>query len=312
MRGPEQARPPRSRPPLSSLAISWRPEPSDRFYRFTLRTGLLLRRLFRIRVLITGQEHLPQPPSASRGGAVRSSASRGPSRPVVPGRGAVVAITHFGYLDFAFAEMLLWWHSRAHLRFLVTQGAADHWLAGPAVSAAGHVVVGYGSGAHAYDAAVARLRAGEYIGVLPEAGVSRSFTVRECKTGAVRMAAEAGVPIIPVSIWGAHRLMTRNHAFSPRRAWRAPVRIHVGAPFLPGSLPGPADGVRQENARQATRRLAKTLQDGIDTGIADFPLQPAPGAWWMPAGLGGGAVTEEERRRLDQADGPRRAGARRR
>ncbi|MDF9750891.1 lysophospholipid acyltransferase family protein [Arthrobacter sp. ES3-54] len=304
--------------------MRWRPEPNDRFYRFTVRTGLVLRWLFRIRVLITGREHLPQPGplSASRGAAARGVAARGvaargaasrgaaasgPSRPVVPGGGAVVAITHFGYLDFAFAEMLLWWHNRAQLRFLVTQGAADHWLAGPAVSAAGHVVVGYGSGAHAYDAAVARLREGEYIGVLPEAGVSRSFTVRECKTGAVRMAAEARVPIIPVSIWGAHRLMTRHHAFSPRRAWRAPVRIHVGAPILPGSLPGPA-----EDARQATARLATTLQEGIDTGIADFPLQPAPGAWWMPAGLGGSAATEEERRRLDKADGPRRAGARRR
>ena len=168
-------------------------------------------------------------------------------------------------------------------------------------------MVGYGSGIHAYDAAVARLKAGEYIGILPEAGVSRSFTVRECKTGAVRMAAEAGVPIIPVSIWGAHRLMTRHHAFSPWRAWRAPVRIHVGEPLLPGSLPDPAD-----DARPATARLAKTLQDGIDAGIADFPLQPAPGAWWLPAGRGGGAPTEEERRRLDEADGPRRARARRR
>ena len=300
MRGPAGAR-----HGLDWRPVKWRPEPSDRFYRFIVRTGLALRWLFRIRVLVTGREHLPQsgPPDPS----TRGASTRLPSRPVVPGQGAVVAITHFGYLDFAFAEMLLWWHNRAQLRFLITQGAADHWFAGPAVSAAGHVVVGYGSGAHAYDAAVARLREGEYVAVLPEAGVSRSFTVRECKTGAVRMAAEAGVPIIPVSIWGAHRLMTRHHAFSPRRAWRAPVRIHVGEPILPGSLPDPAD-----DARAATARLAKTLQDGIDAGIADFPLRPAPGAWWMPAGLGGGAPTEEERRRLDDADGPRRAGAKRR
>ncbi|MBP1136998.1 1-acyl-sn-glycerol-3-phosphate acyltransferase [Arthrobacter sp. PvP023] len=274
--------------------MAWRPKSSDRFYRVIVRTGLALRRLFAIRVIITGREHLPPPGPLN-----------GPSRQVVPGEGAVVAITHFGYLDFAFAELLLWWNNRAEMRYLVTQGAADHWFAGPAVSAAGHVVVPYASGSGAYDAAVAKLRDGEYIAILPEAGVSRSFTVRDCKTGAVRMAAEAGVPIIPVSVWGSHRLMTRHHGFSALRAWRAPVRIHVGEPLLPADLPDPA-----QDAQPATEQLRAILQAGIDAAIADFPLTPRPGAWWMPAHLGGGAPTEEERRRLDQAEGPRRAGGR--
>ncbi len=278
--------------------MSWRPAPSDRFYRVIVRTGQALRWLFRIRVIVTGREHLPAAlPENTRDGAAQSS------RRAAPGAGAVVAITHFGYLDFAFAELLLWCHNRAQMRFLITQGAADHWFAGPAVSAAGHVVVGYDTGAHAYDAAVQKLRDGEYIAILPEAGVSRSFEVRECKTGAVRMAAEAGVPIIPVSVWGAHRIMTRHHGFSPRRAWRAPVRVHVGEPFTPDpGLDVPA----------ATEALRRALQAGIDAGIADFPLKPAPGAWWMPAALGGGAPTEQERQRLDEAEGPRRARGRRR
>ncbi|HSO17228.1 MAG TPA: lysophospholipid acyltransferase family protein [Arthrobacter sp.] len=296
--------------------MSWRPRPSDRFYRVIVRTGLVLRALFRIRVIVTGQEHLPTPdpgsesgsgpPSGPRNDAAHGAphgTSRGPSRPAVPGTGAVVAITHFGYLDFAFAELLLWRHARAQMRFLVTQGAADHWFAGPAISAAGHVVVGYESGAHAYDAAVQKLRAGEYIAILPEAGVSRSFRVRECRTGAVRMAAEAGVPVIPVSVWGAHRLMTRRHGFSPARAWRAPVRIHVGEPVAVDP---------SQDAAAATDALRAILQTGIDACIADFPLKAAPGAWWMPAELGGGAPSEEERQRLDEAEGPRRAGGRRR
>lgn len=272
--------------------MTWRPKPNDRFYRFIVRTGLALRWLFRIRVIYTGQEHLPP-----------LEPLQGSSRRVTPGSGAVVAITHFGYLDFAFAELLLWRNNRAHLRYLITQGAADHWFAGPAISAAGQVVVGYESGSHAYDAAVARLREGEYIAILPEAGVSRSFRVRECKTDAVRMATEAGVPIIPVSVWGAHRLMTRHHGFSPRLAWRAPVRIHVGEPLQPD----PATDVQA-----ATARLREVLQAGIDAGIADFRLTPAPGTWWMPADFGGGAPTEEERQKLDAAEGPRRAGGRRR
>lgn len=283
--------------------MPWRPRPSDRFYRVIVRTGLALRGLFRLRVIVTGQEHLPAPgPRSGAPHGTSHGSSRRSSRQVVPGTGAVVAITHFGYLDFAFAELLLWWHARAQMRFLVTQGAADHWFAGPAISAAGHVVVGYESGAHAYDAAVEKLRAGEYIAILPEAGVSRSFRVRECKTGAVRMAAEAGVPVIPVSVWGAHRLMTRRHGFSPARAWRAPVRIHVGEPLT-------VDPAR--DAGQATEELRLALQAGIDASIADFPLAPSPGVWWMPADLGGGAPTDGERQRMDEAEGPRRAGGRR-
>lgn len=278
----------------------WRPQPNDRFYRVIVRTGQVLRWLFQIRVVVTGRENLPpaQPENQQPENQLLGS-----SRRAVPGTGAVVAITHFGYLDFAFAELLLWRHNKAQMRFLITQGAADHWFAGPAVSAAGHVVVGYDTGAHAYDAAVQKLREGEYIAILPEAGVSRSFEVRECKTGAVRMAAEAGVPIIPVSVWGAHRIMTRHHGFSPLRAWRAPVRVHVGEPITPApGLDVPA----------ATKALRQALQRGIDAGIADFPLRPEPGAWWMPAALGGGAPTEAERQRLDEAEGPRRARSRRR
>ncbi|MFF1882439.1 lysophospholipid acyltransferase family protein [Pseudarthrobacter sp. NPDC058196] len=262
--------------------MPWRPPPNDRFYRVIVRTGQFLRWALGLDIAATGVENLPAKEPAT-----------GPSRRASPGKGAVFAVTHFGYVDFAVVELLLWRHTRAQLRFLVHQGAADHWLAGPAISASGHVVVGYADRSDAYDAAVAKLRAGEYLAVFPEAGVSRSFTVRECRTGAVRMAAEAGVPVIPVSVWGAHRVMTRGHGFSLRRSWRAPVRLEVGAPIV-----FPAD----VDVEEATDGLRRTLQAGIDRCTAGFPLQPEPGAWWMPAHLGGAAPSDAERRRLDAAD----------
>ena len=40
--------------------------------------------------------------------------------------------------------------------------------------------------------AVDRLREGELVGVYPEATISRSFELKDFKTGAVRMALEAG------------------------------------------------------------------------------------------------------------------------
>jgi len=143
--------------------MPWRPAPNDRLYRLIVRLGLFLRWALRLDIRATGLEHLPL-----------RDPLRGRSRRVSPGHGVVFAVTHFGYLDFAVLELLLWRHSRAQLRFLVHQGAADHWLAGPAISATGHVVVGYADRANAYDAAVAKLRAGEYLAVFPEAGVSRS------------------------------------------------------------------------------------------------------------------------------------------
>lgn len=270
--------------------MPWRPSPSDKFYRVIVRTGQLFRAALGLQVICTGEEDLPAP-----------DPQHGASRAVQPGTGAVFALTHFGYLDFAVVELMLWRHTRAQLRFLIHQGAADHWLAGPAISASGHVVVGYDDRKDAYDAAVAKLRAGEYLAVFPEAGVSRSYMVRECKTGAVRMAAEAGVPVIPISIWGAHRLLTRGHGFSLRRAWRAPIRVHIGEPIRYGS---------EEPADLATESLREILQDGIDLATADFPLPAEPGAWWLPARLGGGAPSERKRQSLDAADAAR--GRRRR
>ena len=99
--------------------MAWSPPPNDLFYRVIVRCGLLLRRIFRIRIISSGTEHLP--PAGPRTGTSRS---------VVPGSGAVFAVTHFGYVDFAAAELMLWKHSGGKLRFLVHQGAADHWLAG--------------------------------------------------------------------------------------------------------------------------------------------------------------------------------------
>lgn len=262
--------------------MPWTPCFSERFYRLLVRAALFLRWLFGIRLLVTGQDNLPDPAAGHKeAGRVR------------PGGGAVVAITHFGYLDFAAAELVFWAHNRGQLRFMIHRGAADHWLAGPFISAAGQVVVGDGSRSAAYDDAVARLRGGEYLAVMPEAGVSRSFKVRECRTGAVRMAAEAGVPLIPVSVWGAHRILTRGNGLPLHRIRRAPVRVHIGEPVRL------AAGM---DAEKETARLRRTLQTGIDTAIASFPLAARPGDWWLPADLGGGAISEAERQRLDAAD----------
>ena len=82
-------------------------------------------------------------------------------------------------------------------------------------------------------------------------------------------------------IWGA---VSRPPA--PLEACIPPqVRVHVG-PML---RVGPGDDVVAASAR-----LRAELQAGIDRCIESYPETPPPGAWWMPAHLGGGAITVAE------------------
>lgn len=66
----------------------------------------------------------------------------------------------------------------------------------------GTIPVNRQAGADAYAEAVRTLKAGELVGVYPEATISRAFVLKDFKSGAARMALEAQVPIIPCIVWG--------------------------------------------------------------------------------------------------------------
>lgn len=213
----------------------------------------------------------------------------------IPSSGAaVLAITHFGYMDFALVEWVAWLRTRRRIRFLVTKRAADKPVVGWLLNRMRHIPVDLEAGRDAYTNAVTALQDGELLGVFPEAGVSASFTVRELKTGAVRMAAAAGVPVIPVVVWGGQFLRTKNHRASFREAFRAPIRIAFGRPIDVGTADDPV---------AATAALRSDLVALLDDAQATYPLSGA-GQWWQPAHLGGSAPTpdvaaarDEERRR---------------
>lgn len=233
-------------------------------YRAAIGAGRALFGLLRVRQTVTGLAQLPAT------------------------GGAVLAITHFGYLDFALVEWVTWLHNRRHIRFMAKKGAFDQPLVGPLLRGMKHISVDMESGHEAYAQAVTALRSGELLGVFPEGGVNASFTVRELKTGAVRMAQAANVPIIPVAVWGGHRLMTKNHRSTLRERLGVPVSIRFGEPVRADAA-GPADS----NVAHATLRLHDTMQHLVDAVQAEYPV-PGTGAWWQPAHLGGTAPTPEQ------------------
>lgn len=205
--------------------------------------------------------------------------------------GAVLAMTHFGYLEFALVEWATWLSNRRRIRFMAKQGAFDKPVVGGLLRGMRHIPVDMKAGAAAYAKAVTALRSGELLGVFPEAGVSASFTVRELKTGAARLAAEAGVPIIPVAVWGGQRLMTKRRRIRFTERFGVPVSFAYGAPIAVGA---------DDDPKAVTVRLRAALQQLVDRLQAEYPVD-GTGAWWQPRHLGGTAPTPEEAAAADAA-----------
>lgn len=228
-------------------------------YTAAIAAGRALFGLLRVKREVTGAEHLPEE------------------------GGAVVAITHFGYLEFALVEWITWLHNRRRIRFMAKKGAFRGWPLGAFMRNMRHIPVDRAAGAHAYDAAIEALRRGELVGVFPEGTVSRSFEVQRIKTGAVRLAQEAGVPLIPVAVWGGHRILTKGARGRMRDRVGVPVEFAIGAPVAVG----PSD-----DALAATDALRETLQRLADRLQAAYPVD-GHGQWWQPARRGGTAPTPE-------------------
>lgn len=198
--------------------------------------------------------------------------------------GAVLACTHVSYLDFIFCGLAAL-PAKRRTRFMAKQQVFANRITGPLMRGMHHIPVDRSAGQASYREAVAALRAGEVVGVFPEATISRSFTVKPIKTGAVRMAAEASVPIIPVTVWGSQRLWTKGR---PRHLTRrhTPILIRAGEPFQPSP---------QDDLEVLTADLRTRMSTLLDAAQHDYPETPGPGEdpFWLPAHLGGTAPTPE-------------------
>jgi 1-acyl-sn-glycerol-3-phosphate acyltransferase len=240
-----------------------------------VRTALAFFRVMDVRIDLRGAEHVP-----------------------VEG-GAVLACNHVGYLDFVFCGLPAWRRSRRLVRFLAKREVFAHPVAGRLMRGMHHISVDRDAGSSSYREAVAALQAGELVGMFPEATISRSFCLKEFKLGAARMALEAGVPLVPVIVWGTQRMLTKDRPKNLRR--HLPVVVVVGGPLLP------REG---EDAGALTLRLKDAMQDLLDQAQAAYPEPVGPDDWWQPAHLGGAAPTPEEAKALEDADVARRRARR--
>lgn len=194
--------------------------------------------------------------------------------------GAVLASNHVSYLDFIFAGYGAQ-PARRLVRFMAKHEVFKHRVSGPLMRGMRHIPVDRAAGQASYQQALDALRAGEVVGIFPEATISRSFTVKEVKSGAVRLAAEAGVPLLPTAVWGTQRLWTKGKPKSLTQR-HVPITIIVGEPVEPTT----------------DAALRERMQELLDSAQARYP-DPGEGQWWQPAHLGGTAPTPEEAKQLD-------------
>ena len=209
--------------------------------------------------------------------------------------GVLLAYNHIGYVDFIYGGLAANPSGRL-VRFMAKRELFDHRYVGPLMRSLHHIEVDRGEGVASFHTAVDYLKQGEAVGIFPEATISRAMELKEFKTGAVRIAAAAGVPVVPVIMWGTQRMMTKDH---PRDFSRGKtIAIRVGEPLHPTGDDPMADTVALRD------RMSQMLVEAV----RDYPAaEQPPGSWWVPASMGGSAPTLEEAARLDAEEKRERA-----
>ncbi|MBV2352862.1 1-acyl-sn-glycerol-3-phosphate acyltransferase [Streptomyces sp. J2-1] len=203
--------------------------------------------------------------------------------------GAVLVSNHISYLDFIFNGLAALPQKRL-VRFMAKESVFRHKVSGPLMRAMKHIPVDRGQGDEAYAHALDSLRSGEVVGVFPEATISPSFTLKTFKSGAARLAQEAGVPLVPMALWGTQRLWTKGHPRNFRRS-HTPITLRVGEPVRAADG-DPADG---DLTGALTRRLRERVQELLEAAQRAYPARPRnpEDSWWLPAHLGGTAPLAE-------------------
>ena len=173
---------------------------------------------------------------------------------LVPREGpAIVVANHRSYFDTAAISLAVAPAGRP-LRFLAKKEVFDAPVIGQLTRAMGGIRVEWGSGSAEPLAQAARaLEAGELVALLPQGTIPRGHRFYEPalkgRSGAARLAALSGAPLVPIGLWGTERVWPRSSRVP--RVWDviSPplVSVTVGTPF---TVPGDDVGADTDHIMQ--------------------------------------------------------------
>ena len=191
--------------------------------------------------------------------------------------GAVLAINHTSYLDFALAGTAALPVKR-FVRFMAKKELFDNKIAGPLLRGMHHINVDRANGSASFVTALKALESGEIIGIFPEGTISTSFEIKQLKSGAVRLAIGAGVPIVPTIVWGGQRIYTKGVKPNLKRG-KTPVSVTFGEAIHYG---------KDADVEAAELHLREVMTSMLRVVQENYPDSHV-GQRWAPARLGGTA-----------------------
>jgi 1-acyl-sn-glycerol-3-phosphate acyltransferase len=190
----------------------------------------------------------------------------------VPRSGPVIlASNHISYLD----PLTLAWVADARgrrVRFLAKDSLFATPGLGPLLRSARQIPVHRGArdAAGALDDALGALDGGACVAVFPEGTISLDLDPMPAKTGTARLAAASGVPVVPVGLWGSHRIAHKGRRLNPEPLV-AQVAV-VGAPI---------QITLDDDVHLASDRIMDAICGCVRRARALYPQQPRAGDdWW--------------------------------
>lgn len=176
----------------------------------------------------------------------------------IPKTGPVILVgNHRSYFDVAAVAQIIRQSGRP-LRMLGKKEVFDVPVVGGLGAALGGIRVDRESdGRSSYEEATRALAAGEMVGLLPQGTIPRGPAffdpVLKGKTGAARLAAESGAPVIPFGLWGTEKVWPRSATLPNMTTLLNPptIRVRVGPPV----------DLKLRSASADTKRIMAAISD---------------------------------------------------
>jgi 1-acyl-sn-glycerol-3-phosphate acyltransferase len=187
----------------------------------------------------------------------------------VPSTGAVlIALNHISVLDPVTIGLLMAKRGR-RIGFLTAAEFFEHPFVGRGLRLVDQIPIRRGAADwDALNEVAGIIRRGRLGGIFPEGRVTEATVVQPGRKGVARIALTAGVPVIPVGIWGTHERWGQR-GFNFGRPFRPTVAVVFGEP-----IPPEGDSHNRADVRALTDRIMADIT--VLVGRAQRICEPPP------------------------------------